>query len=260
MSQGALPLGRLRPGLQPRGLLASLEVHTFVAFVDIKKAFDSCWVETTLVRLHDVGISSRLWHLLANFLCGTLSQVRLGDSAYQPWVDPGVAQGRVLSPLLLVDSLATSLRAAVPGVRLVDLDPCANSTRTTWSSLLNHRPTFSVLWTSRMSRDSIGGSRLVSAPPNLRLWSSVLSAAAQIVPCILGASLSLWCHSTDASVSLSLLLFPCGLTLTWSARGDRLSHQTCAWCRGEGPALSHLICLRHLRPFQFVIWSGVRRR
>ena len=98
MSQGALPLGRLRPGLQPRGL----EVHTFVAFVDIKKAFDSCWVETTLVRLHDVGISSRLWHLLANFLCGPLSQVRLSDSAYQPWVDSGVAQGRVLSPLLLV--------------------------------------------------------------------------------------------------------------------------------------------------------------
>ena len=40
--------------------------------------------------------------------------------------DSGVAQGRVISPLLfnlLVDSLATSLRAAVPGVRLVDSDP-----------------------------------------------------------------------------------------------------------------------------------------
>ena len=90
------------------------QVHTFVAFIDIKKAFDSCWVETTLVRLHDVGILGRLWHLLANFLCGTLSQVRLGDSTSQPWVDSGVAQGRVLSPLLfnlLVDSLLAESQA-----------------------------------------------------------------------------------------------------------------------------------------------------
>ena len=54
------------------------QMHTFVAFIDIKKAFDSSWVEATLVR--------RLWHLLANFLCGTLSQVHIGGSASQPWV------------------------------------------------------------------------------------------------------------------------------------------------------------------------------
>ena len=85
------------------------------------------------------------------------------------------------------------------------------------SSLLIHRPTFSVLWTSSTSGVVVGGSRLASAPPNLRLWSSVLSAAAQIVLCILGASLSLWCHNTDTSVSLSLPLSLGVLTLTWSA-------------------------------------------
>ena len=42
--------------------------HTFVAFVDIKKAFDSSLVEATMVRLYDVGISGRMWHLIANFL------------------------------------------------------------------------------------------------------------------------------------------------------------------------------------------------
>ena len=94
---------------------------------------------------------------------------------------------------------------------------CVNSTRTTWSSLLIHRPTFSVLWTSCTSGVVVGGSRLVSALPNLRLWSSVLSAAAQIVLCILGASLSLWSHNTDTSVSLSLPLSLVVLTLTWSA-------------------------------------------
>ena len=78
--------------------------HTFVAFIDIKKAFDSCWVEATLVRLFDFGVTGRLWHLLANFLCGTLSQVRLGGSLSSPWVDSGIAQGRILSHLLFQSS------------------------------------------------------------------------------------------------------------------------------------------------------------
>ena len=72
------------------------------------------------------GDETTLWHLLANFLCGTLSQVRIGDSASQPLVDTSIAQGRVLSPLLfdlLIDSWATTLRASVAGVRLVDSDP-----------------------------------------------------------------------------------------------------------------------------------------
>ena len=98
--------------------------HTFVAFVDIKKAFDSSWVEATMVRLYDVGISGRMWHLIANFLCGTLSRIRIGDSASQPFVDSSIAQGLVLSTLLfnvLVD-LAASIRSVVPGVRLVPSD------------------------------------------------------------------------------------------------------------------------------------------
>ena len=99
--------------------------HTFVAFIDIKKAFDSCWVEATLVRLFDFGVTGSLWHLLANFLCGTLSQVRLGGSVSSPWVDSGIAQGRILSPLLfnlLIDSLAVTLRSAIPGVPLTTSD------------------------------------------------------------------------------------------------------------------------------------------
>ena len=66
-----------------------------------------------------------LWHLLANFLCGTLSQVRLGGSVSSPWVDSGIAQGRILSPLLfnmLIDSLAVTLRSAIPGVSLATSD------------------------------------------------------------------------------------------------------------------------------------------
>ena len=71
--------------------------HTFAAFIDIKKAFDSCWVEATLVRLFDFCVIGRLWHLLANFLCVTLSQVRLGGSVSSPGVDSGIALG-IFSP------------------------------------------------------------------------------------------------------------------------------------------------------------------
>ena len=97
---------------------------TFVLFIDIKKAFDSCWVEATLVRL-DFGVTGSFWHLLANFLCGTLFKVRLGDSVSSPWVDSGIAQGRSLSPLLfnlLSDRLAVTLRSAIPSVSLAASD------------------------------------------------------------------------------------------------------------------------------------------
>ena len=104
--------------------------HTFAAFIDIKKDFDSCWVEATLVRFFDFGVSGCLWHLLANFLCGTLSQVRLGGSVSPPWVDSGIAQGRILSPFLfnmLVDSHAATLRSAIPGVPSSLLTPFVTS-------------------------------------------------------------------------------------------------------------------------------------
>ena len=49
--------------------------HTFVAFVDIEKAFDTSWVEATLVRLYDIGVRGLGWNELSNFLRHTVSQV-----------------------------------------------------------------------------------------------------------------------------------------------------------------------------------------
>ena len=70
--------------------------------------------------------------------------------------------------------------------------------------------------------------------PSRRLWSSVLPAVARIVPSILG----------DVSLPLVPQYRYLGVTLTptlsWGphvdlvcARGDRLFHQACAWCRGS---------------------------
>ena len=85
--------------------------HTFVAFTDIKKAFDRSYVEGTVVRLFDAGVSG---------LQGTQSQVRTGASLSAPWDETGIAQERVLSPLLfnlLVNGLEASVRQAARGVQ-----------------------------------------------------------------------------------------------------------------------------------------------
>ena len=95
--------------------------HTFVAFVDIKNAFDTAWVEATLLRLHDVGVRGLLWRLISNLLRCTVSQVRLGGEFSEPWPDSGIAQGRILSPLLfnlLVDGFAVATHHASPRVLL----------------------------------------------------------------------------------------------------------------------------------------------
>ena len=75
-----------------------------------------------------------------------------------------------LPPLSVLPSLVSALWTWTRSVT------CANFTRTTWSSLLNPRPIFRMLWTSCTRGVFVGGSRLVLAPPSRRLWSSVLSA------------------------------------------------------------------------------------
>ena len=50
--------------------------HTFVAFIHIQKAFDTSWVEGTLVRLFDAGVHGRMRNLSCHFFRGTESQVR----------------------------------------------------------------------------------------------------------------------------------------------------------------------------------------
>ena len=74
-------------------LSARSSSHTLVAFIDIQKAFDTSWVEGTLVRLFDAGVRGRMWTFMCNFLHGTQSQVRCGSSLSEPWVDSGIVKG-----------------------------------------------------------------------------------------------------------------------------------------------------------------------
>ena len=109
------------------GLLVSVlssrsSSHTFVAFVDIQKAFDTSWVEGTLVRLFDAGVSPTLFPLLSKDSKSALATL-------SPSTGPTLAQGRVLSPHLF-NLLVNGLAASVPfGVAIISL---ANCTLTIW--------------------------------------------------------------------------------------------------------------------------------
>ena len=117
------------------------DTHTFCAFVDIRKAFDTSWVEATLVRLHQSGVTGGMWRTIANFLCGTLSQVRVRGDVSPPWVDTGIAQGCVLSPLLF-NLLVNSLAAAIRRPRRVFV----SSPRQTFGSLISFMQMTLLYW------------------------------------------------------------------------------------------------------------------
>ena len=132
------------------------------------------------------------------------------------WVDTGIAQGRVLSPLLF-DLLVGSLAIHFP--RLCSwCPPCwiltlsgtyANSMRTTWSPWPTHKPTCKQPSMLCTPVGFAGGFPLVLVPPNLRSWSPVLSAVVQTAPRILAASP---CHSSHSTNTMVLFFLS---TLSW---------------------------------------------
>ena len=87
--------------------------HTFDAFVDIFKAFDTSWVEVTMVELFSMGVHGACGRWL-HILC----MARSRSSEVVPICQSlGRTLPRVLSPLLfniLVDGLARALHDACP--------------------------------------------------------------------------------------------------------------------------------------------------
>ena len=111
-------------------LLLRQDTHTFAAFVDIRKAFDTSWIEATLVRLSDVGVTGGMWRKIANFLCVTFSQVRDHDGVSAPGFDTGIVSFPSLFQSLLQRS-AVQLQESLP--ILSDGMPTLN-TSSPWSS------------------------------------------------------------------------------------------------------------------------------
>ena len=95
----------------------------FVAFLDVRKAFDTVWHEGLFVKLYNKGIHPRIWHILSNWYSNSSSCILLdGISSRNFRVLQGVRQGAILSPLLysiyvdeLLDSLVSSNLGAFIG-------------------------------------------------------------------------------------------------------------------------------------------------
>ena len=94
---------------------------TFCAFIDLKNAFGTCWVDAALCRLYRAGITGDIWKLICDMCtnCQSCIQVHGGTSAFGD--NSGLGQGRVLSPLLfnvVINSAAAAIKRACPGVSL----------------------------------------------------------------------------------------------------------------------------------------------
>ena len=85
----------------------------YVAFLDVRKAFDTVWHSGLLVKLHLKGIRGHYWHLINNWYLGFV--LWDGQRSESFAIKQGVRQDGVLSPFLyclFVDELLDQLTAS----------------------------------------------------------------------------------------------------------------------------------------------------
>ena len=205
-----------------------------------------------------MGVQGRMWALIAHFVHGTFSQVRCGSDLSEPWQDSGIAQGRVLSPLLfniLVDGFARAVHVACPGVSLMgswdsrfagqlyadDFVVVADSTADLQTGLdavsawgFRYRFTFGV-GPSKSAAMIFG--------PRRNLPACIVTLGGIALPVV------------SEYKYLGVVLSP---TLSWAAhvqhvvnRGNRLFAQCVSWCRADERLPLHMassIFLVHVLP------------
>ena len=97
----------------------------FVAFLDVKKAFDTVWHAGLLVKLHQKGVTGHLWHMISSWYSSSSSCVLWeGKCSLSFVLNQGVRQGGTLSSflyVLFVDELLDTLAASGLGVHVAGL-------------------------------------------------------------------------------------------------------------------------------------------
>lgn len=74
---------------------------TLAVSIDLKKAFDTVWVNGLIYKLHVGGFSDHLCYAVFNFLSGRSFRVRFGDKLSSSYpIKAGVPQGSILGPAL----------------------------------------------------------------------------------------------------------------------------------------------------------------
>ena len=115
------PVWCLTEVLRMRRTLPARHRQTFVAFLDVRKAYDTVWRDGLLHKLWARGVQCSAWRVCASLLTSTSSRVRLQSGLSPAFSEAaGVRQGSILSPiefLVFIDSLAHEL-SALPGVKL----------------------------------------------------------------------------------------------------------------------------------------------
>ena len=73
----------------------------FSCFLDIEKAYDKIWWDGLLLKLYNLGIRDKLWHLFRNWLLGSWGVVLYDGHLSEPFgITQGIKQGGVLSMFL----------------------------------------------------------------------------------------------------------------------------------------------------------------
>jgi hypothetical protein len=94
----------------------------YVAYLDVRKAFDTVWHQGLLVKLHQKGIRGSIWHIINKWYTSSTSSVIWDNQQSRSFpCHQGVRQGGVLSPFLyclFVDELLDILTQSGYGVSI----------------------------------------------------------------------------------------------------------------------------------------------
>ena len=97
--------------------------------MDNEKAFDRIWHNGLFLKLYEMGIKGKMWHLLYQSYTSSSAFVQYcGLKSNEFAIQQGVGQGRVLSSwffLLFIDDLIRELRNLNSGIQVYGIDiPC----------------------------------------------------------------------------------------------------------------------------------------
>ena len=91
-------------------------------FLDVQKAYDTAWRDGLWLKLWDMGVKGRMWHLIKKMYEASRSTVLLeGEKSAMFSVEQGVAQNCSLSPILfsvLINDLLKDVEQAELGIQL----------------------------------------------------------------------------------------------------------------------------------------------
>jgi len=97
----------------------------FVAFLDIRKAYDTVYIEGLFVKLAKIIGNGRMWRFLLDIYENSSTKVKIGDLETNFFtLIEGILQGSVLGPLLFlifIDDLAQEVKETGNGACLGQL-------------------------------------------------------------------------------------------------------------------------------------------